>query len=75
MTNLWMDIKHADVITAQRRATVQRYQDALQPLHADGLIELPAISLAERGNTGPALGGAEVNTVTGLEAESNGGEE
>ncbi|KQT94942.1 hypothetical protein ASG49_05880 [Marmoricola sp. Leaf446] len=32
-------------------------------------------SLAERGNTGPALGGAEVNTVTGLEAESNGGEE
>lgn len=38
------------MITAQRRATVQRYQDALQPLHADGLIELPAISLAERGN-------------------------
>ncbi|ROR90430.1 cytochrome c oxidase subunit II [Nocardioides aurantiacus] len=32
-------------------------------------------SLAERGNTGPALGGAEVNTVTGLEPESNGGEE
>ncbi|KVE09211.1 dTDP-4-amino-4,6-dideoxygalactose transaminase [Burkholderia semiarida] len=47
---LYAQFEHADVITAQRRATVQRYQDALQPLHADGLIELPAISLAERGN-------------------------
>lgn len=31
-------------------------------------------SLAERGNTGPALGGDEANTVTGLDPESNGGE-
>ncbi len=31
-------------------------------------------SLAERGNTGPALGGSEVDTVSGLETESNGGE-
>ena len=32
-------------------------------------------TLAERGNTGPALGGEDAKTITGLESENNGGEE
>lgn len=47
---LYAQLEHADSITLQRRATVRRYQEALQPLASAGCIELPAISLSEQGN-------------------------
>jgi dTDP-4-amino-4,6-dideoxygalactose transaminase len=47
---LYAQLEHADAITAQRRATVKRYQELLQPLERTGHIELPAVPLSERGN-------------------------
>ena len=47
---LYAQLEHADSITLQRRATVRRYQEALQPLATAGCIELPAIQLSEQGN-------------------------
>lgn len=47
---LYAQLEHADFITAQRRATVKRYQALLQPIAATGRIELPAIPLSEHGN-------------------------
>lgn len=47
---LYAQLEHADLITAQRRATVRRYQELLQPIAAAGMIELPEIPLSEHGN-------------------------
>jgi dTDP-4-amino-4,6-dideoxygalactose transaminase len=47
---LYAQLEHADAITEQRRATVKRYQEALQPLAAAGHIDLPQIALDEQGN-------------------------
>lgn len=47
---LYAQLEHAELITAQRRATVSRYQLQMQALAATGRIELPTISLSEQGN-------------------------
>ncbi|WP_175692847.1 dTDP-4-amino-4,6-dideoxygalactose transaminase [Burkholderia ambifaria] len=47
---LYAQFEHADVITAQRRATVKRYEEALRPLHDAGHLTLPAMPLSEAGN-------------------------
>lgn len=47
---LYAQLEHADEITAQRRATVARYEQLLEPLQQAGHIDLPAISLHEEGN-------------------------
>jgi len=47
---LYAQLEHADAITQQRRATVQRYQELLAPLAQQNHIDLPSVSLSEDAN-------------------------